>query len=182
MRDISLHLLDILQNSLKAHALSIKISLVALTSEDTLVITIADDGRGMSAETLSRVQDPFFTTRTERKVGLGLSLFKANARLTGGDLTITSAPGLGTTVRVTFGLSHIDRPPLGNLGLTFATVLGFRQDLDLGLFYQKDHRNFSLTTEDLLEVLEDPSAFESPRVLAWIEDYIETAIQELATP
>lgn len=182
MRDLSLHLLDILQNAIKAQATSIWVLIEEFPEADRLTLTVKDNGIGMSKAILQQVQDPFFTTRTERKVGLGLSLLKANALQTGGGFTIASQPGKGTEVTATFGLSHIDRPPLGNLGLTFTTALGSRESLSLTLTYSKGRAHFSLSTGDLLEILEDREAFHSKKVLDWIEAYIQDAVKAIQTP
>ena len=112
MRELSMHILDIAQNSIAAGAKMVRIDVVEDHAADTMTITVADDGSGMDAGTAQRIRDPFVTSRTTREVGLGIPLFAAAAERCGGRLEIISAPGVGTTVRIVFELSHIDRAPL----------------------------------------------------------------------
>jgi hypothetical protein len=123
MKEISLHLLDIAENSIAAEAKNIQIIVCEDLIRDQLDAAIIDDGKGMDRETINQVIDPFFTSRTTRKVGLGIPLFKAAAESCSGALTIESEPGIGTTIRVSFRYSHIDRMPLGDLASTFLTLL-----------------------------------------------------------
>ena len=115
MQTLSDHILDIAQNSIRAKASRVEIDLQENLTNDSLVISIKDNGCGMDATTLAKVTDPFFTSRTVRKVGLGIPLFKQNAEATGGSLVIESKPGEGTTTAATFTLSHWDRPPMGDI-------------------------------------------------------------------
>ena len=115
MPEIALNVLDIAQNSVRAEASLIQISVDVDEAADTLTITIEDNGCGMTTEQTARVTDPFFTTRTTRKIGLGVPFFKMAAESTGGSFSIQSEPGVGTKVTAVFGLSHIDRMPLGDI-------------------------------------------------------------------
>ena len=117
MQELSMNLLDIAQNSVAAGSTLTQITIAIDTAAKRLTLTIADNGKGMDEETVRRVTDPFYTTRTTRKVGLGLPLFQEAARATGGELTIRSAVGKGTTVEAFFTLGHIDLAPLGDLGV-----------------------------------------------------------------
>ena len=116
MQDIAAHVMDIAQNSVRAGATRIEIEYRESRTEDSLTVVVRDNGRGMTAETLARVTDPFFTSRTTRKVGLGIPLLKQNAERTGGSFAIESREGEGTTVRAVFRLSDWDTPPAGDLG------------------------------------------------------------------
>lgn len=115
MEDLSLHILDIVENALRAGANNVIIRLVQNKREDWLILEVADDGEGMDEETLRRALDPFFTTKAGKRIGLGLPFLAQAAEEAGGKLHIESAPGKGTKVTATFRLSHIDRKPLGNL-------------------------------------------------------------------
>ena len=115
MKELSLHILDIAKNSVKAGASKIEITVSISESDDRLEIIISDNGCGMSKEFLARVRDPFTTTRTTRKAGLGIPLFEAAALQSGGDFDIESEEGVGTVVRAGFGYSNIDRAPLGSM-------------------------------------------------------------------
>ena len=123
MREIALHLLDIAENSVAAQGRNIRIEVHEDLKNDRLWAYVADDGRGMSAETVQRVLDPFYTTRTTRKVGLGIPLLKLAAEMSEGGLSLASELGKGTTLEVSFRHSHIDRMPLGDLAATFLAVL-----------------------------------------------------------
>jgi len=123
MRELSLHILDALENSLEAGATAIELVIEEDTSADRLTITVRDNGRGMSEAQVDRIFDPFFTTRTTRHVGLGVPLFKAAAQRCNGDLTVTSQPGEGTTLQAIFQHSHIDRAPLGDIQGTLLAVI-----------------------------------------------------------
>lgn len=138
MKDLSLHILDIVENSIAASATRIKIAIAEDVEKDLLTLEIQDDGKGMDAEARERALDPFFTTRTTRRVGLGLPLLAQAARETGGSLELASASGEGTTVRATFQLSHPDRRPLGDIAETLRTIVGARPDLDFQFEYKRD--------------------------------------------
>ena len=138
MEDLSLHILDILENSVAASARTIEITIVEDTAADRLSLEISDDGEGMNEEVRGRALDPFFTTRTTRRIGLGLPLLAQAARDTGGDLELESAPGKGTTLRASFELSHPDRKPLGDLSATLGAILAGKPELDLRFEYTTD--------------------------------------------
>lgn len=124
--ELSLHILDLAENSLAAGASLVTIEVIEDTRADRLTIRVADNGRGMDADLVERVADPFVTTRTTRRVGLGLPFLKQAAELCNGALTIASAQGVGTTITATFQHSHIDRMPLGDLlGTILTLVVGF---------------------------------------------------------
>ncbi len=123
MREIALHLLDIAENSVAAHATEISISVCEDLLNDRLTAVVLDNGKGMDAETARSVVDPFVTSRTTRKVGLGIPLFKAAAEMCSGGLEISSEPGKGTRLSVEFQRSHIDRMPLGDLSGTVLTLV-----------------------------------------------------------
>ena len=123
MEDLSLHILDIAENSIAAGAWTVEIRIVEDEERDRLVIEIIDDGRGMDVKTQQQALDPFFTTKEVRRVGLGLPLLKEAARAANGDLTIESKPGEGTRVTAIFQLSHIDLQPMGDMARTLETLV-----------------------------------------------------------
>ena len=148
MEDLSLHILDIAENSMKAGARRIDIVIRESRVQDLLTIEIADDGEGMEAEAVARVQDPFYTTRTTRRVGLGLPMLAEASRAAEGTMDVRSAPGRGTTVYATFRLSHIDRKPLGNMAETITTLIAGWPDADLTYRHERDGRSVSFSTAD----------------------------------
>ena len=140
MEDLSLHILDILENSLTASASRIEIAIAEDTVNDLMTLEIRDNGKGMDAEARSKALDPFFTTRTTRRVGLGLPLLAQAARQSGGTFELLSEPGRGTTVRAAFQLSHPDLKPLGDIAETLRTILVSQPGLDLRFIYTRDSK------------------------------------------
>ncbi len=171
MDDLSLHILDVAENSLAAGATRIRIVIVEDSAADLLTVEIADNGRGMSAREVERAVDPFYTTRTTRRVGLGLPLLDAAARAAGGTMEVRSAPGEGTVVLATFQLSHIDRKPLGNMAETIAGVIAAQPWLELTYRHDRDGKSLLFTTEDVRRRL-DGEPLNSPDVLRFIHDYV----------
>lgn len=178
MKELSLHILDIVQNSIKAEAKNITVEIVESVGEDKLTITVIDDGCGMSEEFLARVRDPFTTTRTTRKTGMGISLFEAAAQQTGGGLDIRSKLGEGTTLTVWFGLSSIDRAPLGDMAGTMETIIGGAPDIDYVYRHVTDKGEFVLDTKELRQMLGDVP-LNVPDILSWINGYIEEGLSEI---
>lgn len=171
MPEIALNILDVAENSTRAGASLVTIRVEADTDTDTLTVVIADDGCGMTAEQVQHVTDPFFTTRTTRKVGLGVPFFKYAAESTGGSFTIESEVGKGTTVTAVFGLSHIDRMPLGDISSTIHTLIVYHPDTDFCYTYCYNGRSFSLDTREFREILEGVP-FDTPEVSAYIMEYL----------
>jgi len=134
MEDLSLHILDIAENSVNAGARNITILVEEDTHLDRLTIEIGDDGKGMNAETVERAVDPFYTTRKTRRIGMGLPLLKEAAEMAKGRLEIRSVPNAGTTIRATFQLSNIDRKPLGNMAETITALLATESPVNI--FYR----------------------------------------------
>ncbi len=122
MEDLSLHILDIAENAVRAEATRIEIILTKDEGHDLLTLEVRDNGKGMDAGTLARIRDPFFTTK-QKKTGLGIPLLAQTAELTGGSVEITSQPGAGTVVTATFGWCHVDRPQLGDIASTVVTLI-----------------------------------------------------------
>lgn len=177
MRELSLNLLDIAQNSLTAGASLIELTVEEDPAADRLTLSVTDNGCGMTAEQVRRVTDPFYTTRTTRPVGMGIPLFRMAAEATGGRLSIQSEPGRGTTVTATFGLSHIDRLPLGDVEDTILTLIRLNPDRDFLYRYRVGDREFVLDTRALREILGDVS-LNTPEVVDWIDGYLREQTAE----
>lgn len=154
MEEISLHILDIAENSLRAGAKSVEIVVARDRARDLLTIDVRDDGTGMDAETLARVRNPFFTTK-HKKTGLGIPLLAQAAEQAGGGLTIDSAPGSGTHVSVTLQWSHIDRPKMGAMADTLLTMIAGHPELDLVYEERVDGDVFRLDTREIKNELDD---------------------------
>ncbi len=172
MRELALHVLDLVQNSLRAGANLIEVEILEDTDLDRLTITVRDDGCGMEENLKEKVLDPFTTTRTTRKVGLGLPLLKMAAERAGGRLTLDSEPGKGTVVEAAFQHSHIDRMPLGDMAGTILTVIISNPKVNLVYRHQVDGREWQLDTRVIKdEVGED--ALGLPAVINWLRSYLE---------
>ncbi len=168
MRELSLNVLDIAQNSIVAGATLIELLVKEDSANDQLTLVIADNGRGMTPEQLAQVRDPFYTTRTTRKVGMGVPLFRMAAEMAGGQLVLSSTLGEGTTVTATFGLTHIDRMPLGDMAGTVSTLIRLNPYLDFVYRHEVDGQFFELDTRELREVL-DGVPLSEPDVMEWID-------------
>ncbi|MDM8001478.1 MAG: ATP-binding protein [Bacteroidota bacterium] len=153
MKEIALHIMDIAQNSVRAGASEIRITLSESVASDSLTLTVSDNGMGMDAETRSRAVDPWFTSRTTRKVGMGLPLLEMNASLSGGGLTIESAPGQGTTVTASFVYSHVDRPPLGDVSGTVALLILSNPGINIVYTHLSDGTEWSISTDEIINEL-----------------------------
>lgn len=184
MREIALHLLDIAENSVAAESSNISIGVHEDLFNDQLSACVIDNGRGMDADTAQQVQDPFYTTRTTRKVGLGIPLFKLAAEQSGGRFSLQSAPGKGTRVEAEFRHSSIDRMPLGDLASTFLTMLISHPEISWTFAYQmterdEEIRDFVFESAELKSELGDLSLTE-PEVLTFVRGMIEEAIHAVA--
>ena len=171
MRELSLNILDIAQNSLSAGATLVTLTVEEDSAADSLTLRVEDDGRGMDADTLQRVRDPFYTTRTTRKVGMGIPLFRMAAEMTGGSLDIVSEPGKGTAVTASFSLSHIDRMPLGDMAGTVTALIRLNPGVDFVYRHTVDGRSFEMDTRELRAQLGDVPLSE-PDVMEWIDGYL----------
>jgi len=181
MLEISLHILDIMNNSVKAGASLIGVFVTEAISQNRLIVEITDDGCGMDAEFVKSVTDPFRTTRTTRKVGMGLSLFKTAAEATGGSLTIESQKGKGTKVRTEFVYDHIDRQPLGDIAGTIITVLSGNASIDILYRHRVDEHEFVLDTREVRQILGDVE-LSGPDIILWLTGYIEEGLAEIRKP
>ena len=171
MRELSLHLLDIAENSVAAGARMIRINVREDLAADRLVLTVQDNGKGMDAATVARVTDPFVTSRTTRKVGLGLPLLKEAAELCGGYLRITSEVGQGTLVEVEFQHSNIDRMPLGDLACTFLTLLISSPEVNWVFQYQVNQQIFFFDDVPIKQELQGVAMTE-PVILGFLHDLL----------
>lgn len=180
MNELSLHILDIINNSVKAGASLILVNITEDIAGDLLTIVIEDNGCGMDKEFLEKVLDPFKTSRNTRKVGLGLSLFKAAAEAAGGTLTISSEKGKGTKVSASFIHSHIDRQPIGDVASTYTTVISGNPAIDLVYTHKTNDAEFTADTREFKKVL-DGVDITTPDIIMWINDYINEGVQSLYT-
>ena len=178
MRELSLHLLDIAENGVSAGAQNITIMIVEDLRTDRLKLAVEDDGRGMDAAMVEQVTNPFITTRTTRKVGLGIPLLKLAAEMCDGGLTVESTPGVGTTVNVDFQRSHIDRMPLGDVvGTMLALLVGWPQ-VHWVLRYRVDDEEYVFDDAPIKEVLGD-LPLSDPEVLKFLRGALREGIADV---
>jgi hypothetical protein len=175
MRELSLHLLDIAENSVAAGARDVTITVWENLVGDRLYLAVQDNGKGMDAELAKKVMDPFVTSRTTRKVGLGLPLLKEAAEFCNGYLRIQSCPGEGTLVEVEFQHSHIDRMPLGDLPGTYLTLLVSSPEIHWIFKYQVDDQTFIFDDAPVKAELEGVSLSE-PGILAFLREMLTSGV------
>lgn len=176
MRELSLNVLDIAQNSISAGADIIEITVEEITPDSLLTIIIKDNGCGMDEESVRNVMDPFFTTRTTRKVGMGIPLFKMAAEMTGGCLEIDSAVGKGTQVKTVFRTDHVDFTPLGDIDSTIVTLITMNKDINFIYTLKVDEKEFRLSTQQLKDILGDVP-LDMPEIVMWLKDYLKEQTQ-----
>lgn len=157
MTTLALHILDIVQNSIRAGASEIRIRIIESKASDNLDIIIEDNGSGISGEMIDKVTDPFTTSRTTRKTGLGLPLLKQHSRMTGGDLELKSKPGAGTIVKATFKHSHIDRQPIGDMAGVLIILIASNPEIDFLYTHRTDSGEYTFSTSNTKEYLETES-------------------------
>ena len=173
MKEISLHIMDIAQNSIVAEATQIKVIMRLSKSDNSLVLIIEDNGRGMDEEMVKGVLSPFVTTRTTRRVGLGIPLLSAGAQATGGSFNIESELGKGTSVEAKYVLNHLDRPPIGDFSGTMHTLIICNPDIDFYIEFDDDENQNILDTTEMRVVLGPEIALDSPDVSLWIKENLE---------
>jgi len=155
LEDISLHIMDIVENSICAGAKRVKIQIIEDKHKDLLIVEISDDGKGMTEEIIKDALDPFFTTKTVHQVGLGLPLLAQSAKEAEGELRIVSKQGKGTKVTATFKYSHVDRKPLGNMTETMVVLIAGNPCVDFLYKHKKDRLDYSLDTRRIKVELEN---------------------------
>lgn len=178
MRELSLNILDIAQNSIAAEAQLITVEVIEDTRLKTLAVNIIDNGKGMSDEQLMSVRDPFFTTRTTRKVGMGIPLFKLAAEQTGGCFSINSALGKGTSVSAVFKTDSVDFTPLGDMCSTVVMLVTMNTDREFIYRHKIDENEFVFDTREVKQILGDVP-LDEPEITAWLREYIEENIKNL---
>ena len=171
MPEISLTILDVAENSTRAGASLVQITVDVQPEADKLTVIITDDGCGMTPEQIRQVTDPFYTSRTTRKVGLGVPFFKFAAESTGGSFSIESEPGKGTMVTAVFTLNHIDRMPLGDMTATIHALIQGHPATDFLYVYRCGKKEFFLDTREMRAILGDVP-LTAPEISSYLKDYL----------
>ncbi len=172
MRELSLHVLDLVQNAVEAGASRVELEITEDPDADRLSIMISDNGRGMEDEQKQKVTDPFYTSRTTRRIGLGIPLIQMSTQRCEGSLKIASEPGAGTRIEAVYRYSHWDRPPLGNMVETLKSILVGNPGFDLNYLHRFAKREFRLEAVQIWEAL-DGVPLTQPEVLQWLQAYLE---------
>lgn len=180
MKEISLHIIDIVQNSIVAGATLVKVEITEDIEKNIMEISIEDNGKGMPKDVLEKVLDPFTTSRTTRKVGLGLPLLKHAAEAAEGELTIDSVLGKGTKVKATFKHNHIDRQPLGDMADVMLGTVVSHEDIDFLYKHTYCGKEFLFDTAEIKKVLGGVS-FSEPDVYMWLKEYLNEGEQSIKT-
>lgn len=179
LEDLSQHVLDITENSVAADATSVLIEITESTSDNVLSMIVQDNGKGMSPEFLAKVTDPFTTSRTTRRVGMGLPFLKQSTELCGGRFVIKSEVGVGTRTEAYFQYDCIDRPPIGNMPETVMSVFMGHPEIDWTYKHTINGREFCITTMEIIEVLEDRELLRTTEVGLWLRDQVAEALDQL---
>jgi len=178
MKDLSMHIMDIIQNSIVAEATVVQIDIVENKASDIFSICIKDNGKGMSSEMLKNVTDPYCTSRTTRKVGLGIPLFKQNAEATGGSFQIESALGKGTTLTALFKYSSIDRQPLGDIAGTIVLTASANPTLDFIYTHTVNQKSYCFDTREVKEMLEEVP-ISNLEIIKYLREMINENLNEI---
>jgi anti-sigma regulatory factor (Ser/Thr protein kinase) len=178
MLELAAHILDIAENSVRAGAKLIKIDIEEDTAKDFLSIKIIDDGQGMQKEEIKKVLDPFYTTKTVRRVGLGLPLLADAAQRSGGSLQIKSEKDKGTTVKATFGLSHVDRQPMGDIIGTLIVLIAGNSAVDFLYRHKHNNKQFKMDTREIRKEISDVP-INHPEILKYIRGVLEEGFDEI---
>lgn len=181
LEDLAAHVLDIAENSARAGATEVVISLVEDLKENRFVIEVQDNGCGLNEETRKRVIDPFYTTKKTRRVGLGLPFLEQMAEQCGGSMEIHSRPGEGTMVRVSFEHNHVDRPPLGDMGASLMVLVSGYPNIRWIYRHRVDEREFEFDSGKVVEILGDPELLRTPDVALWIRNHVSEQIEVIAS-
>jgi len=178
MRELSLHILDVVENGITAGGNCIWIEVDEARKKDQLKIVIRDNGRGMPIEKQDNINDPFITSRTTRRVGLGLSLLSAATERCDGALRVDTQPGKGTEIEATFRYNHIDRAPIGDMAATITTLIIGNPGIDFVYSHRIDDNDFSLDTREIRAEMDDLS-LSDPVVIQHLSELIRSALKEL---
>lgn len=180
LEDLSAHVLDIAENSVMAEATEVRIEIIEDKSADRLSFSVEDNGRGMTKEFISKVTDPFTTTRTTRRVGMGLPFLKQSAELCGGGLEIVSEPGKGTKTTASFIMSSIDRPPLGDIPASLMALIMGSPEIRWIYRHRTDNGEFVLDTDEIIDALDgEREMLRSPEVGLWLKEHIKENLDEI---
>ena len=178
MLELAEHILDIAENSIRAGAGTVEIVINENSANDLLTIEINDNGSGMTKKEIKKVEDPFYTTKTVRRVGLGIPLLANAAEMAGGSLRLKSAKRKGTKLTATFVLSHLDRQPMGNITTTMLTLIAGNSEVDFIYKHRHNDRQFTLDTRKIRKEIDDVR-INHPEIIKYIRGVIDEGLREI---
>jgi len=173
-----MHILDIVQNSIRAEATKIEVFICEDEERNLFSVSVKDNGFGMEEDLLAIVADPYTTTRTTRKVGLGVPLLKHSAEQSGGYIKVYSEKAVGTNIQAVFQLNHIDRPPLGDIAGTIVLIASANPEIEIKYFHQKNNNKYEFNTEEIKEVLGDIK-INNPKIRNMLKELIQENLKEI---
>ena len=176
MKEISMHIMDIVSNSIRAKANNISVEVNEDLLNNRLKIVIEDDGIGMDGDLLAHIKDPFVTSRTQRKIGLGIPLLEQTCRQCKGSLMIESKENFGTTITAAMEYNHIDRPPLGDLATSIAGMMVSMDNSNFSYKHSYNNKIFQITTKEIYDILDNELSINNPKVYMWLKEYIKENI------
>lgn len=179
MRELSLHILDLVENGIRAGGNRLLIEVEESTADDRLTLSVEDNGRGVPEEKVKHIDDPFVTTRKTRRVGLGLSLLASAARRCAGAISVQARPRNGTRVKATFRRSHVDRAPLGDIASTLGVLIAGHPHIDFRYTHKVDEEEFVLDTRDLKTEL-GGLALDAPMIAHHLTESIRRLLADMA--
>ncbi|NLD05334.1 MAG: ATP-binding protein [Synergistaceae bacterium] len=180
LEDLSAHVLDIAENSVMANGTEVRVEITEERSADRLTFSVEDNGKGMTEDFVARVTDPFTTTRTTRRVGMGLPFLKQSAELCEGGLDISSKPGKGTKTTATFRMSSIDRPPLGDIPATMMALVMGSPEIHWTYRHKTDSGEFVMDSDEIIEALDgDREMLRSAEVGLWLREHIKENLVDI---
>ncbi len=177
MKEFSMHILDIVQNSVRAKATEVTVVLIEDVNNNIFSFSVLDNGCGMSEEMLANIRDPFTTSRTTRKVGLGIPMLEQTCEMCGGGLELTSELGVGTKLKASMQYDNIDRPPLGEFESSIQIMVIGNPEIDFKFIYRYNENEYELDMKEVKEVL-DGVSLSDPEVITWLKDNIYEGIAE----
>lgn len=181
LEDLSAHVLDIAENSVRAGSTEVTVTVCEKKKSNLLSFSVQDNGKGMTEEFIAKVTDPFTTTRTTRRVGMGLPFLKQVAELCGGGLEISSKVGVGTKTTATFNYDSIDRPPMGDLPFTVMTLIAGSPEIHWIYRHCTDNGEFVLDTKEVVEALDgDIELLRTVDVGLWLREHVKEGLAGIA--
>lgn len=178
MLELSLHILDIAENSIRAGATKVEIIIREDSRKNLLTIAVNDDGKGMTKEEIKKAQDPFYTTKTVRRIGLGIPLLADAARRANGFIKLPSQPGKGTKLKAVFQLDHLDRQPMGNITSTIINLIAGNSSVDFIYKHMHNDRRFSMDTRNIRKEIGDLPINHS-EILKYIRNFIDEGLSAI---